>query len=336
MYTHNRRLWKLLAVALIISAVFVGCSSDKKSTPTPTEEVASTLHLPLAESPLEPQGALNSPLPSSSDGRWPAGRVLYHSDQTGLPQIYLVENGGPSQVLTGPPGSAAEPAWSSDRQKVAFAAYTSDPTNIQIFVMAPDGSDRENLTPDQPRLNWRPHWSPDDTQLLFQSNQDGNFEIYKVNADGSGLTNLTNHPSNDGDADWSPDGGSVLFVSDRSGRNGLYVMDPVGSNAIELLDETWDCSYPRWSPDGEWIAFTSKQDGTQDIYVMRADGSELREVTERPGDNVMPAWVEGDRLLFSGEIGDDSWDLFMINVDGTGLVQLTRTPDSERFPVWAP
>lgn len=305
---------KLIAATIVLIWVLTGCQRSKE-----------------AISPLPFSSPLDRPV-----SPWPAGRVLYHSNLTGVYQIYLVDNGQPPVVLTHAPGSATEPSWSPNGQKIAFAAYITDATNIEIYTMRADGSERSRVMPIQSRLNWRPDWSPDGTQLLFQSNRDGNFEIYRVTVEGTSLVNITNHPANEGDPDWSPDGSKIVFISDRDGSNGLYTMAEDGSNVTNLLDGSWDCSFPRWSPDGRRIAFTSKRDGTLDIYVINADGSNVQRVTDRPGDNVMPAWVGNDQLIFSGEVGDLSWDLFLINVDGSGLVQLTRTPESERFPAWAP
>ena len=45
------------------------------------------------------------------------------------------------------------------------------------------------------------------------SKRDGNFEIYSMNADGSGQTRLTNNPAADGFPTWSPDGTRIAFVS---------------------------------------------------------------------------------------------------------------------------
>ncbi len=49
-----------------------------------------------------------------------------------------------------------------------------------------------------------PAWSPDGTKIAFSTSRDGNFEIYVMNADGTGPTRLTNDPANDRFAAWSP------------------------------------------------------------------------------------------------------------------------------------
>ena len=73
--------------------------------------------------------------------------------------------------------------------------------------MNADGSDRTPLIEDvgtaQPFI---PAWSPDGTKIAFPSNRDGNHEIYLINVDGSGLTNLTNNPAEDFWPSWSAAG----------------------------------------------------------------------------------------------------------------------------------
>src|SRR5205814_6618692 len=72
--------------------------------------------------------------------------------------------------------------------------------------------------------NVTPTWSPDGTRLCFASNRDGNFELYVVNRDGSGLRRLTNHPGADITPSWSPSGTQIAFTSDRGGPPQLYIV----------------------------------------------------------------------------------------------------------------
>jgi len=320
--------FSMAALAFGVVVLLVGCA------PAVTPTLSPLASPDIALSPL------TTPAPMDSTSVWPAGRVVYHSDMAGLMsfQIYKVVDGG-DPVKLSPAGAVdVSPRWSFDGTMLVFASYIDDMrTNQHIFTMAADGSGRTALPVDQPRLNWRPSLSPDGMQVLFISNRDGNFEIYKANLDGSALINLTNTSAyGERDPDWSPDGRQIVFVSDASGGNGLYVMDTDGGNIRQLLDGAWRCSFPNWSPDGEKIAFTARVAGTDHIHIINADGSDVLQVTSRVPDNVMPAWVGNDRLLFSGSDGGEIWNLFMINIDGTGLVQLTDTPYSERYPQWHP
>lgn len=73
-------------------------------------------------------------------------------------------------------------------------------------------------------------YSPDGSKIAFVSNADGDFEIYVINADGSGMKKLTDNEQNDYDVKWSPDGSHLLFSSDRTEQWELYVMRTDGSD----------------------------------------------------------------------------------------------------------
>lgn len=74
------------------------------------------------------------------------------------------------------------------------------------------------------------------TRVAFMSARDGNWEVYAVNMDGSGLKRLTNSGSTDGLPTWSPDGKSIAFVSNRGGGWAIWVMNADGSNQRKLFD----------------------------------------------------------------------------------------------------
>ena len=87
----------------------------------------------------------------------------------------------------------------------------------------------------QPSLNLDSHaWSPDGQKILFQRRAKGkNWEIFVINADGSGQRNLTRNRSHDIDAAWSPDGRSIVFRTSRHGKWELYVMNAERQRAGE-------------------------------------------------------------------------------------------------------
>jgi tetratricopeptide (TPR) repeat protein len=73
-------------------------------------------------------------------------------------------------------------------------------------------------------------------RIAFMSNRDGNWEIYVVNLDGSGLVRLTNQAANDGLPAWSPDGRTIAFVSDQGGVWAVWAVDADGSGRRKLFD----------------------------------------------------------------------------------------------------
>ena len=101
--------------------------------------------------------------------------------------------------------------------------------------------------------------------------------VYVVNADGSGVRNLTPKPMGAYAAPaWSPDGQKIAFAGERDGNSEIYLMNADGSGQRNLtLDPAYDGD-PGWSPDGRKITFVSNRDGRYEVYVMNADGSGQR------------------------------------------------------------
>ena len=93
-----------------------------------------------------------------------------------------------------------------------------------------------------------PSWSPDGRKIVFVNFRDGNFDVYVMNADGSGQRNLTRHPSHDSDPEWSPDGKKIAFTTKREGNFEIYVMNADGSGQHNLTRNPAVDRYPVWSP----------------------------------------------------------------------------------------
>jgi Tol biopolymer transport system component len=128
------------------------------------------------------------------------------------------------------------------------------------------------------------------------TNPEGDFEIFLMNADGSGVRQLTANRFDDEFPSWSPDGGNLVFQRDFDPVVGqvdydLFTMKADGTHQRNLTRSPGiDDQDADWSPTGGGIAFASDRDGNDEIYTMRADGSRQVNRTQHPGFDIQPDW----------------------------------------------
>lgn len=179
--------------------------------------------------------------------------------------------------------------------------------------------------------------------IAFDSDRDGNREIYVMDPDGSNQVNLTNDPDDDFNPAWSPDGSQIAFVSTRpnevSSKQAIYIMDANGGNVFQLTTNFYS-DWPDWSHDGKQITYT----GDEDIYVIKADGSgQPVNLTNSPETDAQPAWSpDGSKIAWLSGNGQNS-NVFVMNADGSNILKLTDkgkvfsvlwTIDGEIFSDW--
>ena len=121
-------------------------------------------------------------------------------------------------------------------------------------------------------------------------------EVYAMNPDGTGLTQLTNNPAEDYAPAFSADGKKIAFTSSRDGSQEIYTMDANGSNPTRLTINGADDFNPAFSHDGTKIAFVSERaHAAGDIYVMNAAPEDATNQPQRLTNNQ----AIDDRPVFS-------------------------------------
>ena len=172
-------------------------------------------------------------------------------------------------------------------------------------------------------------------EIAFESERDGNREIYVMNTDGTSQTRLTNNPAWDTSPVWSPDGTKIAFYSDSDGNYEIYVMNADGTSPTRLTNNpAWDAD-PVWSPDGTKIAFSSDREGNYEIYIMNADGTSPTRIINNLAWDTSPVWSpDGTKIAFQSD-RDGEWEIYFMNADGTGQIRLTNTTAAETSPAWS-
>jgi hypothetical protein len=180
-------------------------------------------------------------------------------------------------------------------------------------------------------------------KIVFESTRDGNYEIYVMNADGTGLVNVSNNSADDHGPEWSPDGSKIVFSSFRvaAGNEEIYVMNADGSSPTRLTTDPSGDFSPTWSPDGTRIAFTSVRDGNAEIYVMNADGTGQVNRTNSAGTaDERAAWSTAwpfNKIAFDTNRGTGgNREIYLMNSDGTAQTNLTNHSAEDFSPNYSP
>lgn len=138
-------------------------------------------------------------------------------------------------------------------------------------------------------------------KIVFQSNRDGNFEIYSMNDDGTNVQRLTNSPAYDVSPSWSADGSQVLFASDRDGNWEIYTMKASGADVKRLTSPPGSNTAPSWAKEGTKIVFASTRDVLNgELYLMNPDGTGIERLTHDSSVKDSPAMApDGMSVVFT-------------------------------------
>ncbi len=301
------KFFQLYFVALIMILFMVtGCvsaqpASPETTIPPPPASTATTngtaTPANVEQTPVQATVITNSVTGFVYEA-WEGGSQIYYMKKSNSDRVKLRQSGN------------SQPAWSSDRDTIAFVA-DKDGVN-QIFTMDINGNnvtqrtffEVNNLNLKVDALN--PIWSPDSRKIAFYQNNSWPeltrfmtiylaSSIYVMNSDGTDLINLTEWRPDCLNLSpvWSPDGKKLTFISLKMGKDlgdkaiayifeypDIFVINADGtglSNLTNTLDESYIS--PIWSPDGQYIAFLSNKEGHRansdywNLYVMRNDGS---------------------------------------------------------------
>jgi Tol biopolymer transport system component len=241
-------------------------------------------------------------------------------------------------LLTGCGGSG------SPADEIVFVS--SRDGDYAIFGMNADGSSQGRLTDERGdpsteggvQFQTDPAWSPDGTKIAFASAREGSFDIYVMNADGTGTKRLTSSDANDQGPTWSPDGSRIAFARSSDGGH-VWVMNADGTDVHRLTDDHLTAEgEPAWSPDGGWIAYTHRASGqdVREIWVVHPDGSDRRSVTKLKARSYAPAWApDSKRLAFSADSDGVRYDIYTIGIDGKDLRRPVRSLEDSFEPAWS-
>jgi Tol biopolymer transport system component len=214
-----------------------------------------------------------------------------------------------------------------------------------IYVANVDGSGLRRLTT-APELDDQAAWSPDGRRIVFRSHRTGDWDIWVMNADGSGQTNLMDNQlparGTEQTPAWSPDGSRIVYASDIDSfsYSKLWTMRPDGTDKRRLFPQsagTFEVDRePSWSPNGSTIAFrriASNGAGSDIMIANVATGVVTRIAMD--GVQTMPSWSpDGALIAFTSNHEGLLSHVYTMKPNGSNVVRYTTGEDENIYPRW--
>ncbi len=254
--------------------------------------------------PITTPSPYSGPLSLSRDGR----RLAY-VQQASFQNLHKIAFDPVAGKVVGQPAPVTRGSKEVSQPDVSpggdWLSFRTSGRQEDIFLIKTDGTEMRQLTDDVHR-DRTPRWSPDGKRIAFYSNRNGNYQVWTINPDGSGLQQLTYHDSGSVLYPvWSPDGFRLAYTV---GGRGVFVMEvvkPWKEQSREALPppgesgawfEAW-----AWSPDGRRLAGHQRRSGgvTAGLTIYDLATQKYERLTDYGGGAV--AWLQDSRrLIFAG------------------------------------
>jgi len=250
----------------------------------------------------------------------PDGRhLLYVSNEKGGRDVFLVALedsgkplGSPVRLTTGLNAHTISLSKAGDR--LAYSEFTHT-ANIWSIGIPKDGpvsiSEAQKVTTGNQTIEGV-DVSPDGKWLAYDSNLNGNQDVFKMPIGGGEPEQLTSDPSDEFLPSWSPGGREIAFYYWKRGNRDLTLMMADGSKFQQLTEDPASESYPDWSPDGLGLVYTSDQTGRGELFVISRENREAK-------------WGNPKQLTYNGadqgaEWSPDGWLIAYTNSQGLWAV----------------
>jgi len=201
---------------------------------------------------------------------------------------------------------------SFDGKRLGISHHSAgDKDESVVYVLPARGGEPRRVTSKAP--SYLHGWSPDGRFLVYTGGRDGNYDVYRIPAEGGDEVRLTDTPGLDDGPEYTPDGRFIYFNSARTGDMRIWRMDPDGGGQEPVMSDGFHDWFPHVSPDGRRIVFLSfERDVAADdhpfykqvyLRLMPVDGSSRPKVVAYvyggQGTINVPSWSpDGKRIAF--------------------------------------
>ena len=316
------------------------------ATLEPTATATYTPEPTATSVPTDMPTAISTPLGGGT------GEIVFVSDRTGAPQIYLINSDGSNEKpLTNLPSGACQPDWSPDGEKIVFVSPCEVDQDIltgsSLYIIDANGTNLVQL-PSVLGGDFEPAWSPDGTRIAFTSLRDGYMQIYAITLDDNSFQRLTETSKSNNEyarqPAWSPFGNQIVYALQRYSAYQIWTMTDAGKSYEQITKSDYSLwnMHPVWSPDGVSILYDQRSPNTPlRVWLMsiryedRGGEGVDAEMNPLPVQNVD---YSDDELwlAFEGEEESGNQDIFIMTVAGASRTRLTSDPAKDYDPAWRP
>jgi serine/threonine-protein kinase len=256
------------------------------------------------------------------------GTLIYRNGTTasGTVQLQWIDRSGKVTETIGSPGSFMGVDVSRNGRIVA---HRHDGTGGDVWVFDSASGPMSRLTFDPTQDNSDPIWSPDGSSIVYASQRNGRFGIFKKSASGTGAEETLVEPSDNlpTPMSWSPDG-KFLVYTQRGKDTGedIWGMNINDHKPIPLVVIPKQQSLAQVSPDGKWLAYISDESSRIELYVKTFPGGEGRwQITTNGSSNLSVRWRGDSKELYY--IPPNLRDIMAIPVNPEGSTFRWGTPE---------
>ena len=326
----------LLVIALLLAVTLSACGPGPASTPVPTEIAGQS----ATDTPLP----TNTPVPPTKTSPPPTDTPVPPTDTpepTATPTATDTPQPTATPTLTDTPEPTATPTEAASptpkatptpkptaKPKMGKILFTSNRSSWDdIFIMNEDGSGVKQLT--HTGHCYDAHFAPNgQTVVFYHIDENGDYDIWKMNANGGGQVDLTQTTDNlELFPVVSPDGKRIAYLFAWPGGFEIYTMKMDGSDRKPITSQNIDIE-PAWSPDSQKIAFASLRSGSWNIWVVDRDGSNLTQVTRFGAERIARSPIfspNGKKIAFTTITAGTAWEIWVVGVAGSNPHKVVGT-----------
>ena len=278
------RIWvyRIFLTVVVAGIGFLGWYSLQlrpPGQPVPLEPTLSALATSLAVTPTGISGSGQvSPSAASTAASTPIaalGTVFFTARTQARSHIwaYVLGDAEPVQITFGE-WNDQSPAFNPEEDLLAFTSNRG--LYWDLYLLDLNSGNLRKLT-ETPGFEGHPTWSPDGRWIAYETNYDGDFDIYILPVkDDEEVIQLTNNPANDNSPDWDPgEGRRIAFISDRDGSPDVFIAKlDQPDERFNNLTQTSELaeSHPSFNPDGDLLAYSSSSRGFEEILIEEIEG----------------------------------------------------------------